>query len=132
MTAPSRPAQVSPSTTVEEAEKPMEAAKPEEMSIYGEVKSTDSAANSVKLRYYDYDSDEEKTEEIILDRSTKMENAAGLQDIKEGDWIDAVYVPKGGKNIAKSVIVEKEEEEPADVAGTKPEGKSAETPPMME
>lgn len=95
---------------------PVEPAKeavlqPEEMSIYGEVKSTDEATNSIKLQYYDYDNDEEKTADIIIDKDTKMENAASLKDIKQGDWIDAVYLPKDGSNIAKSVIVEKEEEE---------------------
>jgi len=100
--------------------------QPEEISIYGEVKSIDGAANSVKLQYYDYDNDEEKAADIVLDKDTKMENAAVIQDIKQGDWVDAVYVIKDGKNIAKSVIVEKEEEAPAPVM---PEEKKAETQP---
>ncbi|MCX5686017.1 MAG: hypothetical protein NTW09_00895 [Candidatus Omnitrophica bacterium] len=101
--------------------------QPEEMSIYGEVKSTDEAANSIKLQYYDYDNDEEKTADIVIDKDTKMENAASLKDIKQGDWIDAVYLPKDGFNIAKSVIVEKEEEE-APPAAMPEEDKAAEQP----
>lgn len=109
-------AQEEPVSTVVPTPAPAEPAnepvlQPEEMSIYGEVKSIDEAADSVKIQYYDYDNDEEKTTDIEIDKDTKMENAASLKDIKQGDWIDAVYLAKGGKNIAKSVIVEKEEEE---------------------
>lgn len=102
---------------------------PEEISIYGEVKSTDEASNSTKLQYYDYDNDEEKTADIVIDKDTKMENAASLKDIKQGDWIDAVYLPKGGSNIAKSIIVEKEEEEaPPAAQSNKAMEQPAETP----
>lgn len=100
--------QTAASAVAEKAEQPMQ---PEEMSVYGEVQSTDQGANSVKLQYYDYDSDEEKVMDLVLDKDTKMENAAAVSDIKQGDWIDAVYITKDSKNIAKSIIVEKEEEE---------------------
>ncbi|MFH0763580.1 MAG: hypothetical protein V1927_01070 [Candidatus Omnitrophota bacterium] len=114
-----------PAGPAEPADEPVLQA--EEMSIYGEVKSTDEAANSIKLQYYDYDNDEEKTSDIVIDKDTKMENAASLKDIKNGDWIDAVYLPKGGLNIAKSVIVEKEEEE-APPAAIPQENTAAEQP----
>ncbi|MFA6142030.1 MAG: hypothetical protein WC738_01900 [Candidatus Omnitrophota bacterium] len=102
------PAPVLPGT---DAENTLQTTQPEEMSIYGEVKSLDDATNSIKLQYYDYDNDEEKTADIILEKDTKMENAQSLHDIRVGDWIDAIYVTKNGKDIARSVIVEKEEEE---------------------
>jgi len=118
--------QVASSKTVVDAEKAMAVPQPEEMSIYGEVKSTDAVTNSIKLQYYDYDSDEENTSDIILDKETKMENANSLSDIKQGYWIDAIYVVKEGKNIAKSIIVEKEEEEPVEAAVPAAEEKKAE------
>jgi len=89
--------------------------QPQEVSIYGEVKSVNMAAGSVAIQYYDYDSDEEKSIEIIVDAATKMENAKEVVDIKPGNWADVVYSVKDGKNIAKSIIVEKEEEAPAEM-----------------
>ena len=82
----------------------------EESAIYGEVKSVDAAACVMQVQYYDYDSDDEKTVEIKSDKETKMENAQSVADIKEGDWVDAIYVSDGIGNIAKSIIVEKEED----------------------
>lgn len=103
------PATPAPAVAAEAANEAI--TQPEEMSIYGEVKSTDETTNSIKLQYYDYDNDEEKTVAIEIDKDTKMENAASLKDIKQGDWVDAVYLMKEKSNIAKSIIVEKEEEE---------------------
>ena len=82
----------------------------QELAIYGEVKAVNQSANSLSIQYYDYDSDEEKTAEIALDKDTKIENATALGDIKEGDWVDVAYAASGGKNIAKSIAVEKEED----------------------
>jgi hypothetical protein len=33
--------------------------------------------------------------------------------VKQGNWTDVIYSVSGGKNIAKSIIIEKEEEAPA-------------------
>lgn len=90
--------------------------KTEELSIYGEVKSVNQASNSLTIQYYDYDSDEEKTIEIGLDKDTKIENAAALNDIKENNYVDVTYSISSGKSIAKSIKVEKEEEVPAETA----------------
>lgn len=89
----------------------------EELSIYGEVQSVDAAgAGSMTVQYYDYDADDEKAITIVLDTNTKLENAKSIADIKKGDWADVAYSSEGGKNIAKSVIVEKEEESVAPAA----------------
>ncbi len=90
-----------------------DAAKKNEVSIYGEVQAVDPTANSINVQYYDYDSDEEKTITLTGDNNTKFENAALLNDVRKGDWVDAVYTVIDGKNIAKLVSVEKEEEAPA-------------------
>ncbi len=89
------------------------AAKTNDVSIYGEVQAVDPTANSINVQYYDYDSDEEKTITLTGDNNTKFENAALLNDEIKGNWVDAIYTVSGGKNIAKLVSVEKEEEAPA-------------------
>ena len=84
-------------------------AEPSELSIYGEVQGVNAGANSVSVQYYDYDSDEEKAIDLSVDKDTKIENAASLNDIKNGDWVDVMYITSDGKNVAKSILVEKEE-----------------------
>lgn len=91
-----------------------------ELSIYGEVQAVDAAANSLNAQYYDYDSDEEKTITIALDKDTKIENAANISEIKKGDWVDVTYTVKNGKNMAKSVMVEKEEAASPEATQTPP------------
>ncbi len=93
-----------------------EADQPKELSIYGEVQSVKAASNSIAVQYYDYDNDEEKTVEIILNKDTKMENAATLNDVKTNDWVDVTYKIIDGKNVAGSIVVEKEEELPVGAA----------------
>ncbi|MDD5137063.1 MAG: hypothetical protein PHX20_05110 [Candidatus Omnitrophica bacterium] len=89
--------------------------QPQEISIYGEVKAVNPAANSMTVQYYDYDSDEEKSIAITVDNNTKMENAASINDIKQGNWADVMYAVSAGNNLARSVIVEKEEEAPVEM-----------------
>ena len=86
-----------------------ETPKMTELSIYGEVQSVNAQANSMTVQYYDYDNDEEKSTEITLDSASKLENAKAIGDVKKGDWVDVAYTAGAGKNIAKTVSVEKEE-----------------------
>lgn len=102
------------------------AVQPQEVSIYGEVKNVNMAANSITVQYYDYDSDEEKSIDVTADAATKMENAKEVVDIKPGNWADVIYSIKDGKNVAKSIIVEREEEAPFEPA--KIEEMPAQTP----
>jgi hypothetical protein len=88
---------------------PAEAPKPSEMSIYGEVQSVNAQAGSMTVQYYDYDNDAERSTEITVDANSKLDNAKSIADIKKGDWVDVTYSAAGGKNVAKSVSVEKEE-----------------------
>jgi hypothetical protein len=96
---------------------PMAAAAPvapaageaKEVAIYGEVQAVNAASGTMTVQYYDYDSDEEKTIELTMDSTTKLENAANLNEVKKGDWVDATYEASAGKNMARSVMVEKEE-----------------------
>jgi len=83
-----------------------------DLSLYGEVRGINQAANSLSVQYYDYDNDEEKTTEIAVGNQTKLDGAAALADIKQNDWVDVIYTVSDAKFVAKSVIVEKES--PAD------------------
>lgn len=87
-----------------------DAPQTKELAIYGEVQDVNAASGSISVQYYDYDTDEEKSATILTDKDTKMENAAALNDIKQGDWVDVTYAVSDGKNVAKFIMVEKEEE----------------------
>ena len=87
----------------------VKAANPEEISIYGEIKSVNIATNSITVKYYDYDSDNEKSVEITADNTTKIEGVSTINDIKKESWADINYTVVNGKNIAKSIVVEKED-----------------------
>ncbi|MCM8760997.1 MAG: hypothetical protein NC938_03400 [Candidatus Omnitrophica bacterium] len=101
-------------------------AAPREIAIYGEIQAVDTAAGTIDIQYYDYDSDSEKTATIIVDKESKLENANTLSDIKKGDWADVTYVINGGKNVARLIMVEKEEVQPV----TEPAGEGpAAVPP---
>jgi len=92
----------------------MEAIPPQsdEISIYGEVIAVDVNSGVISVQYYDYDSDEERTADIIINETTTVDNGLSISDIASGDWVDVIYTIKDPKNIAKSIIVEKEEEMP--------------------
>lgn len=80
-----------------------------ETSIYGEVQSVNAQTNTISVQYYDYDSDEEKIIDIVSGKDTKIENAAGVGEINKGDWVDVAFEAIDGRNMAKSIMVEKEE-----------------------
>ena len=92
----------------------VESTNPQEISIYGEVKSVNTAAISIVVQYYDYDSDNEKSIEIMTDNTTKIEGVTTINDIKQGNWADINYTVVNGKNIAKSISVEKEDDTAAE------------------
>jgi hypothetical protein len=84
-------------------------AQPKEIAVYGEVQAVNSALGTFSVQYYDYDSDSEKTSEIVAGAATKMENVKAVGEIKKGDWVDVTFTVSDGKNMAKTVSVEKEE-----------------------
>ncbi len=105
-----------------------EAASAKELSIYGEVQAVNAGTNSMTVQYYDYDSDEEKTIEMAANKDTKIENAAALANINKGDWVDVTYTVIDGKNVARSIMVEKEEKDEVAPGIATPETKPAESP----
>lgn len=112
---PAAPAAAAPAPASEAPAAP-EAAQPKDISIYGEVLAVNASGSTMTVQYYDYDSDEEKTVELTVSGDTKLENAAALAEVKKGDWVDAAYSVSNGKNVAKAVMVEKEEAAAADTA----------------
>ena len=102
--------QVASETAAPAQTESVKAANPEEVSIYGEIKSANIAANSITVQYYDYESDNEKSVEIIADNNTKIEGVPSINSIKQDNWADINYTVVNGKNIAKSIIVEKEDD----------------------
>lgn len=86
------------------------------ISIYGEIREANKEAGSISIQYYDYDADDEKTTEIFTDSATKLENVNGFGEIQRGDWADVDYSAAAGRNTAKLIRVEKEEE-PTDEVG---------------
>ena len=72
------------------------------------------ATNSITVQYYDYDSDNERSVDITADNNTKVEGVATINDIKQGNWADINYMVVGGKNMAKSISVEKEDDAAAE------------------
>lgn len=108
--APAAPAAAAPAAPAPASAAPaQEAQRVSELSIYGEVQAVNVQTNSITAQYYDYDNDEEKSIEISLDKDTKLENVKAIEEIKKGDWADVTYVAAGGKSMAKSVSIEKEE-----------------------
>ena len=92
------------------------AEQPKDISIYCEVKTVNTASSFLSVQYYDYDTDEEKDIQVVIGKDTKIENAASIAEIKVGDWVDCIYIVKDSQNIAKSVVVEKEEAPPEETA----------------
>ena len=78
--------------------------------IWGEVVSVNGAAQTLTVKYLDYDSDMEKTIDVMTDAATKFEEAKGIDEIKAQDTVSIEYLVKDGKNIAKGITVERIEE----------------------
>ena len=104
--------QVTSETASPSQAKNSEIENPQEISIYGKITSVNIATSSVVVQYYDYDSDNEKSVEITVDNSTKMEGILNINGIKEGNWADIDYGVANGKNMAKSIAIEGEDTPP--------------------
>ncbi len=84
--------------------------------VWGEVTSIDAQNKALNLKYLDYETDQEKEMSVATDDSTVYENAKMLSDIQPKDNISVDYVVKDGKNIAKTIGLEKAEDAPAAAA----------------
>lgn len=94
--------------------------------VWAEVTSVDEANNKLVVKYLDYDTDEEKELIIVVDSSTRFENAEGIKAIAVGDSVGVDYMLNAnGEAVAKSIALEKVESTPQ---ATPPE--TLETPPQ--
>jgi hypothetical protein len=97
--------------------------------VWGEVSSVDAQNQALNLKYLDYETDQEKEMVITTDDLTVYDNAKSLGDIQPKDNISVDYVVKDGKNAAKTIGLEKAENEPAaDAAPQTSEGIDAQPP----
>ncbi len=86
--------------------------------LWGEVITVDEAAKTIKVKYLDYETDQEKEIIVSVNEQTTYENVAALNQIHAGDTISVDYtLEAGGANIAKNVSVEKTESENAEMPG---------------
>jgi len=78
--------------------------------VWGEVASVDIAAKTIKVKYFDYDSDTEKEITVATDDKTAYENVKSIDEIKPKETLSIDYIigPEG-KVIAKNISVEKTE-----------------------
>lgn len=82
--------------------------------VWGEVVSTDPIKKEVRLKYVDYETDQEKDIVIAVNDKTTYENASSFDDIKEKATLSVDYMPgNDGNNVAKNISFEKPEAEDA-------------------
>ncbi|MBP7056343.1 MAG: hypothetical protein KBB52_05790 [Candidatus Omnitrophica bacterium] len=77
-------------------------------SIYGEIVSVNKTADQMIVEYADYRNNDKKIILIERDNNTEIKWKEGLKGIERGYFADVDYVVESGKNIAKTIIIEKE------------------------
>lgn len=77
--------------------------------VWGEVISVNAPDKTLSLKYLDYETDQEKEMAIITDDSTSYDNVKSLGEIQPKDNLSVDYISKDGKNIAKTIGLEKAE-----------------------
>lgn len=80
--------------------------------IWGEVTAVDVLAKQLTVKYLDYETDAEKEISMNVNNQTAFENVSSLAEIKARDTVSMDYsVDLEGKNMARSISVEKNEGE---------------------
>ncbi|MCX5669652.1 MAG: hypothetical protein NTX89_06060 [Candidatus Omnitrophica bacterium] len=75
---------------------------------WGEVTNLDHQANTVTLKYLDYETDQEKDLVLVVDEKTTFENIKDFNELKLKDTLSIDYmVGANNKNIAKNISFEK-------------------------
>jgi len=80
--------------------------------VWGEVIGVDAPGKTLTLKYLDYETDQEKEIALAVEDSTTYDNVKSLEEIRLKDNLSIDYVSKDGKNIAKSISLEKSESTP--------------------
>jgi hypothetical protein len=79
---------------------------------WGEVVNADAQNKTITIKYLDYEADQEKELSLVVDDSTTFDNVKSFEEIKPKDNLSIDYVTTEGKNIAKSISLEKPESSP--------------------
>lgn len=75
---------------------------------WGELVSIDSQAQTITLKYLDYDTDQEKELVLAVDDKTTFENIKDFSELKVKDTLSIDYVVDAdNRNIAKNISFEK-------------------------
>ena len=75
---------------------------------WGEVTNLDNQANTVTLKYLDYEADQEKDLILVVDEKTTFENIKDFNELKLKDTLSIDYmVGENNKNIAKNISFER-------------------------
>lgn len=75
---------------------------------WGEVTSLGSQAKTLSLKYFDYETDQEKELVLTVDEKTAYENIKSFDEIKVKDTLSIDYAAgPENKNIAKNISFEK-------------------------
>ena len=94
--------------------------------VWGGVVNLDAQNKTLSLKYLDYETDQEKEITIMVDSLTSYENFKSLDEIQPKDTLSIDYILSDGKNIAKSISLEKPESAPVapnpDAGVATPEG----------
>ena len=86
---------------------------------WGEVTNLDSQANTVTLKFLDYETDQEKELVLAVDEKTTFENIKDFSELKLKDTLSIDYtVEADNKNIAKNISFEKPDVSSADLPKT--------------
>jgi len=91
---------------------PQEKNEPETRWVWGEVINVDAQNKTLSLKYLDYDTDEEKELTVTADNLTGYENVKSLEEIPAKASVSIDYLSGDGKNIARSISLEKPETAP--------------------
>ncbi len=75
---------------------------------WGEVTSLDSQAKTLSLKYFDYETDQEKELVLAVDEKTAYENIKSFDEIKIKDTLSIDYTAgPENKNVAKNISLER-------------------------
>jgi hypothetical protein len=92
--------------------------------LWGEVVSVDVSANTLLVRYLDFNLDEEKELVVKIDTLTVLEGVKSVDEISAGDTVSIDFVKENATtNLGRKILVEKPES--IDLI-TQPDSKSGE------
>ncbi|MFA6216730.1 MAG: hypothetical protein WDL87_03655 [Candidatus Omnitrophota bacterium] len=79
--------------------------------LWGEASSVDTQNKVLIVKYLDYETDQEKEMQIIIDDKTAFENVKSLDEIKVQDTLSVDYIiGADNKSLARNISVERPEE----------------------